>query len=66
MRKAAVQQVSVPDAEWQELVRLSAQEGVPPRKPVAEGSKKVSFRGAEDSGSKTAASPELRRLEEQG
>ena len=30
MRKAAVQQVSVPDAEWQELVRLSAQEGVPP------------------------------------
>jgi len=30
MSKAAIQRVSVPDAEWQELVKLSAQEGVPP------------------------------------
>jgi hypothetical protein len=30
MSKATVQQVSVPNTEWQELVRLSAQEGVPP------------------------------------
>ncbi len=30
MSKAAVQQVSVPDAEWQELVKLSAREGIPP------------------------------------
>ena len=30
MSRAAVQQVSVPDTEWRELVRLSAQEGIPP------------------------------------
>jgi hypothetical protein len=30
MSKAAVQQVSVPDVEWQELVKLSAQEGISP------------------------------------
>lgn len=30
MSRAAVQQVSVPDTEWRELVELSAREGVPP------------------------------------
>ena len=30
MSRAAVQQVSVPNAEWRELVELSAQEGIPP------------------------------------
>jgi hypothetical protein len=31
MSKAAIQQVSVPDTEWRELLRLSAQEGIPPK-----------------------------------
>jgi len=30
MSRAAIRQVSVPDPEWQELVKLSAQEGVLP------------------------------------
>ncbi|MBM4467603.1 MAG: hypothetical protein FJ014_18955 [Chloroflexi bacterium] len=30
MSKAAIQQVSVPDTEWRELLKLSAQEGIPP------------------------------------
>ncbi len=30
MSRAAIQQVSVPDTEWRELVELSAREGVPP------------------------------------
>jgi hypothetical protein len=30
MSKATVQQISVPDTEWRELLKLSAQEGIPP------------------------------------
>jgi len=30
MSKTAIQQVSVPDTEWRELLKLSAQEGIPP------------------------------------